>query len=240
MTQTDDCETTETKPLWPKVVLITAIIIVWYVLLKISPLDEWLLGVLIWVKGLGFWGPFIFVLLYIPSCVLMFPDILPNTAAGAIWGIFIGAAAVSFGRLLGSTVTFLLARRFSQHWQEQRMAKDPKFAAVAKAIEQQGFRIVLLLRLCPLFPVIMLNYGLGMTQVTLRSYMAGTLLGMIPRTLFVAYAGSGVRSLMDLSSGKALENAGNPLLYWGGLVISLIIVVFLANKARTLINEATR
>jgi len=170
----------------------------------------------------------------------MFPDILPNAAAGAIWGVGIGAVAASVGRILGSTVTFLLARYLTKNWQERRMASDPKFAAVAKAVERDGFRIVILLRLCPLFPVIMLNYGLGMTGVRLRSYILGTLLGMIPRTLFVAYSGSGVRSLMDLTSGSGVDVTGNPLIYWGGLVLSLIILIILANKARHLINEATR
>ena len=229
-----------TKRLWPKALIFIVVIAIWYVLLQVSPLDKWLLNVLLWIEGLGFWGPFIFVLLYIPSCVLMFPDILPNAAAGAIWGAGTGAVAASIGRILGSTVTFLLARYLTKSWQERRTASDPKFAAVAKAVEREGFRIVILLRLCPLFPVIMLNYGLGMTGVRLRSYILGTLLGMIPRTFFVAYSGSGVRSLMDLTSGNGVGVTGNPLIYWGGLALSLIILVILANKARHLINEATR
>jgi len=227
------------RRVWPKILLFTVIIALWYVLLQVSPLDEWLLKMLSWVEELKFWGPFIFVLLYIPSCVLMFPDILPNAAAGAIWGVGIGTAAASVGRLFGCTATFLSARYFSRKWQEQRMADDPKFAALSKAIEREGFRIVILLRLCPLFPVIMLNYGLGMTQVRLRSYLLGTFIGMIPRTLFVAYSGSGARSVMDLASGDGTQSAGNPLIYWGGLVLCLIIVIILANKARKLINEAT-
>lgn len=169
----------------------------------------------------------------------MFPDVLPNAAAGAIWGAGMGAVVASIGRLLGCTITFLLARRFSKKWQEQRMARDPKFAALSKAIEREGFRIVILLRLCPLFPVIMLNYGLGMTRVRLRSYMAGTFIGMIPRSLFVAYSGRGVRTMADIASGNGMQSTGNPLIFWGGLLFSLVILVFLANKARHLINEAT-
>lgn len=232
-------EIKSTKRIWPKLLLFTVIIVIWYALLQVTPLDKWLLEVLSRIEQYGFWGPCIFILIYIPSCVLMFPDVLPNAAAGAIWGAGLGAAVASIGRLLGSTITFLLARRFSKRWQEQRMASDPKFAALSKAIEREGFRIVILLRLCPLFPVIMLNYGLGMTRVRLRSYMVGTLIGMIPRSLLVAYSGSGVRAVADIASGNGMQGAGNPVIFWGGLVLSLVIVVFLANKARRLINDAT-
>jgi len=212
----------------------------WYGLSRVIPLERWLLSVLAWVEGLGFAGALIFMLLYVPSCVLMFPDVLPNAAAGAIWGVGVGTVAVSFGRVLGSAATFLLVRTIAGRWAEHKMAADPKFAAVAETVGREGFRIVVLLRLCPLFPVIMLNYALGLTRVSLAAYAGGTLLGMIPRTLFVAYVGSGARSLADLAGGNATHLAGDPLLFWVGLVMSLVIVVILAAKARRLINDATR
>jgi uncharacterized membrane protein YdjX (TVP38/TMEM64 family) len=227
--------------LWPKVFVFFAIIAAWYGLSRVLPLETWLLDVLAWIKGLGPWGPVIFVLLYIPSCVLMFPDILLNAAAGAIWGVGVGTVAVSLGRVLGSAATFLLARNIAGRWIEGKMAADAgRFAAVAEVVGRQGFRIVTLLRLCPLFPAIMLNYALGLTRVSLMAYAAGTLIGMIPRTLLVAYIGSGTRSLADLATGDGMNVTNHPMLYWGGLVLSLAIVMILANKARRLINDATR
>lgn len=223
-----------------KVLIYFSIIAAWYGLTYVLPIEAWLLHTLAWVKGLGPWGPVIFVFLYVPCCVLMLPDILPNAAAGAIWGVGVGAVAVSFGRVLGGVVTFLLTRGLAGDWVERKTAADPKFAAVAKAVEREGFRIVLLLRLCPLFPVIVLNYSLGLTPVSLKAYVMGTLIGMIPRTLFVAYVGSGTRSLFDLAAGNGANVAISPVFYWGGLVFSLLIVVVLAHQSRRLINEATR
>lgn len=226
--------------LWHKTFFFFTIIAAWYGLSRLVPLEAWLVSVLTWVEGMGFWGPVIFIFIYVPSCVLMFPDIFPNAAAGALWGVGVGAVAVSFGRMIGSAATFLLVRRIGGRWIERKMAADPKFAAVAEAVGREGFRIVALLRLCPLFPVIMLNYGLGLTRVTLPAYMAATLIGMIPRTVFVAYVGSGARSLADLAGGGETPLAGDAALFWTGLAISLVIVVILARKARKLINEATR
>jgi len=226
--------------LWPKVLIFFTIIAAWYGLSWVLPLEAWFLDLLAWIERLGPWGAFIFILLYIPFCVLMFPDILPNAAAGAIWGVGVGTVAVSLGRGLGSAVTFLLARNIAGHRLDRKMEADPKFAAVAEAVGRQGFRFVVLLRLCPLFPAIMLNYALGMTRVSLRAYVAGTLIGMIPRTLFVAYVGSGTRSVAGLVAGDEIRLSAHPVLYWGGLVLSLVIVAFLSNKARRLINEATQ
>ena len=90
--------------IWPKTFIFFAIIATWYGLSRVFPLEAGLLDILAWIKGLGPWGPVIFVLLYLPSCVLMFPDFLPNAAAGAIWGVGAGTVAVSLGRVLGTEV----------------------------------------------------------------------------------------------------------------------------------------
>ena len=103
-------EVSGAKRIWPKFLVFVVVIALWYLLLQISPLDKWLLVFLARLENSGFWGPLLFILLYIPACVLMFPDILPNAAAGAIWGISTGTVVVSVGRMLGSTATFLLAR----------------------------------------------------------------------------------------------------------------------------------
>jgi uncharacterized membrane protein YdjX (TVP38/TMEM64 family) len=231
---------TTTTRLWPKVLVFAGIIAAWYGLSRVVPLEAWLLSVLAWIENLGPWGPVMFVVLYLPCCVLMFPDVVPNAAAGAIWGVGLGAAVVLVGRLFGSAVTFLLVRNVAGGSVERRMAADPKYNAVADAVGREGFRLVTLLRVCPLFPVIMLNYALGLTRVTLWAYVGGTLVGMIPRTLFVAYLGSGARSLADIAAGTATGNTPPPVVYWAGLVLSLGVVVILAYKARRLIDEATR
>ncbi len=224
---------------WPKALVYVAVIVGWYVLSRIFPLDAWLLGLLSWIEGLGLWGAIVFILLYVPSCVLMLPDVLPNAAAGAIWGIGVGTLSVSIGRVLGSAATFLLARGIAGGMVNRRMAKDPKFAAMAEAVRQDGFKFVILLRLCPLFPTIMLNYLLGLTRVRLRAYAAGTLIGMLPRTVVITYIGSGARSLADVSAGTALNPAAHPVLFWSGLVLSLFVAVLLGYKARQILKKTT-
>ena len=224
------------KP-WRKALIYLSVIATWAGLSRIFPLDVWLLQVLAWIDGLGYWGLVLFALLYIPACLLMFPDVLPNAAAGAIWGVGAGAVVVSVGRVLGSAVTFLLTRNLARRWMERAMAADARYAAVSEAVGREGFRIVTLMRLCPLFPVILLNYALGLTRVSLPAYAAGTLVGLLPRTILVAYVGSGARSLADIAAGEAMTVPGPPILYWCGLALSLILAAYLALKARRILNE---
>jgi len=234
-------EKTETPSrLWPKILFFFIAITSWYGLSRLLPLEAWLLNLLTWIEGRGFWGLLIFILLYIPACVFMFPDIFPNAAAGAIWGIGIGTAVTLLGRVLGSSVTFLLTRNIAGRWLERKMDADPKFAAIAEAIGREGFRIVVLLRLCPIFPSLMLNYAFGLTRISLKAAAAGTLIGMIPRTLFVAYVGAGTRNLADIAAGEGTRLTTHPILFCAGFILSLAILIILAAKARRLINEATR
>ncbi|HOZ45868.1 MAG TPA: TVP38/TMEM64 family protein [Candidatus Hydrogenedentes bacterium] len=224
--------------LWPKLLVYFAVIGTWLILSRLLPLDEWFVALMGRIEAWGVWGLVAFVLLYVPCCVLMLPDLLPNAAAGAIWGVGVGAVAVSLGRVLGSTATFLLARTVAASWIERRTATDAKFAAVSEAIGREGFKVVVLLRLCPLFPVILLNYALGLTPVRLRTCAVATLLAMIPRTFVVAYVGSGARSLADLAAGEAEAQPAQLALFWGGLVASLIVVAILVVKARRMLNAA--
>src|SRR5439155_8152758 len=110
-------------------------------------------------------------------------------AAGVIYGVAGGVAIVSPSSVLGATVCFLLGRTVLRKSVEQKVAANPKFAAIERAVSKNGFKIVLLTRLSPVFPFTALNYGLGLTTVKLRDYVLASFLGMLPGTLLYVYLG---------------------------------------------------
>ncbi len=69
---------------------------------------------------------------------------------------------------------------------------NPKFAAIDKAVGREGWKIVLLnaavARCC--FRFNLLNYGFGLTAVTLRDYALATWIGITPGTVLYVYIGS--------------------------------------------------
>jgi uncharacterized membrane protein YdjX (TVP38/TMEM64 family) len=89
-----------------------------------------------------------------------------------------------------------------QHWEQ--ISKYPKFEAIDKAVAKEGFKIVALTRLSPLFPFNLLNYAFGITQVSLKDYVLGSI-GMVPGTILYVYIGSLVGSLAQIGSKAQID-----------------------------------
>lgn len=73
---------------------------------------------------------------------------------------------------------------------EGLLAENPKFRALDTAIAKEGFKVILLLRLSPIFPFALSNYLYGVTSVDFFEYMMGTLIGFFPGTLAYVYGGT--------------------------------------------------
>ncbi len=112
-----------------------------------------------WVDGLGFWGPLVFIVGYAIATVAFVPGSLLTLAAGAIFGLVQGTAYVFVAATLGSTAAFLVSRYLARAPIERRLADNARFSAIDRAVAREGRKIVLLLRLSPVFPFVLLNYG---------------------------------------------------------------------------------
>jgi uncharacterized membrane protein YdjX (TVP38/TMEM64 family) len=141
--------------------------------------------------------------------------------------------------VLAATTAFLLGRTIARDWVARRLGQDPRLAAIDAAVGQSGFKIVLLLRLSPLFPFNVLNYTLGLTRVRLRDFVLGSWIGMLPGTALYVYIGSLVTSASELASGARPSSgvAGRVLLVVG-LVATLAVVVLVTRIARKALKHA--
>src|SRR6185295_6124938 len=121
----------------------------------------------------------------------------------------------------GSSLAFLIARYVARRAIERRIAGNPKFAAVDRAVGREGFKIVALLRLSPVFPFNLLNYSLGLTRVSFLQYLAASI-AMLPGTLLYVYYGKAAGSLAAVAGGvKTGKGAG----YWLTLGIGLAATI---------------
>ena len=94
----------------------------------------------------------------------------------------------------------------------------PRFFAIDRAIGGQGFKIVLLTRLCSLFPYDLMSYVFGLSEVPLSRYVLATWLGRLPEIVVWAYIGSNAKNLSDLSPAKLTPESENKSSYgWGWL-----------------------
>jgi uncharacterized membrane protein YdjX (TVP38/TMEM64 family) len=126
-------------------------------------------------------APLVFVAVHIAASLLFLPRTVLAVAAGLMFGIGWGIVWAAVGSTLGAVAGFCLAR--SVH----RGLVDPgrlaAFASVLDWTERGGWRAVAILRLVPVIPHSLANYGLGLTAMPLRSYMFGSLAGQLPMTV---------------------------------------------------------
>jgi len=192
-----------------------------------------------WVDSLGVWGPFVFILGYIVAAVAFVPGVLLTLAAGAIWGIFPGVLYAFVAAVLGSTAAFLVARYLARAVIERRMAGNTRFAALDRAVGEQGRKLVFLLRLSPVFPFNILNYALGLTSVRFGDYVVASV-GMLPGTFLYVYYGKLIGDLAALAGGVAAEKGTEYYLFLAvGLVATLVATAFVTRMARTALRTAT-
>jgi uncharacterized membrane protein YdjX (TVP38/TMEM64 family) len=159
---------------------------------------------LAWVEGLGAIAPIAFIIIYNIATVLLIPGSILTLGGGVLFGIGWGSFYVFIAATLGATIAFWIGRNFARDWVSQQISKYPKFEAIDKAVAKEGFKIVALTRLSPLFPFNLLNYAFGITQVSLKDYVLGSI-GMVPGTILYVYIGSLVGSLAQIGSKTQID-----------------------------------
>ena len=189
------------------------------------------------IANLGPWGPAAFILIYIIATVLFIPGSLLTLGSGVLFGILGGTVCVSIGSVLGATCAFLTGRYLTRDWVSKQIEGNQKFKAIDAAVASEGWKIVLLTRLSPIFPFNLLNYAFGVTQVSLRDYFFASWIGMIPGTVMYVYIGSLAGSLAAIGvQGRSRTNA-EWALYGIGLVATIALTVYATRLAKKALDE---
>jgi uncharacterized membrane protein YdjX (TVP38/TMEM64 family) len=191
------------------------------------------------VDGLGPWGPIAFIAAYALACVAFVPASLLTLAAGALFGVVRGTAFVLLGATLGATGAFLIARYVARDWVAKRVMADARFAAIDRAIAQQGRKVVFLLRLSPVIPFNVLNYALGLTQVRVADYVLASI-GMLPGTVLYVYSGklAGV-AVGAAGSAAPAKGAGFYAVLGLGLAATIAVTVLVTRTAKRALSDIT-
>jgi uncharacterized membrane protein YdjX (TVP38/TMEM64 family) len=187
-----------------------------------------------WVQSLGAWAPLAFVAGYTVVALLLMPAFLLTLAAGALWGFWWGLLLAMTGAVCGATCAFLGARSVLRGIVERYVMGHPRLVAIDRAVESEGARLVLLLRLSPAVPFVLLNYVLGVSRISLRDHFVG-LLGMIPTAAMYVYAGKVAGDLAALASGAAVPRGTVYYvlltLGFGATVLATVLVTRTAKRA---------
>lgn len=195
---------------------------------RLLPLWEWMVQLEGLVRGMGPAGMVLYGAVYVAAVVLFVPGIVLTLGAGFLFGLGWGIVVVSIASTIAAALAFLIARYLARGAVERLARKNPKFAAIDRAIGKEGWRVVALLRLSPLVPFSLSNYLYGLTSVRFVPYLATSWAAMLPATLLYVYLGAAGRTIGEKTPRSPWEWA----LLGAGLAATAAVTVMLTRVAR--------
>jgi pyruvate/2-oxoglutarate dehydrogenase complex dihydrolipoamide dehydrogenase (E3) component/uncharacterized membrane protein YdjX (TVP38/TMEM64 family) len=219
-----------------KAVLVVALLASMVIVGLLLPVRAWFAEFEAYVHSLGAIGPVIYALGYVALTVLLFPASFVTLGAGTLFGLKTGLFVALVGANLGALCSFLLARTFLRQRVTHWTLSHPKFRFLDEAIGKQGFKMVLLCRLSPIFPFILLNYFLGLTAVRTAAYVLANLLGMLPAMFLFVYIGATARAALEVQ--PTATDFYEQILKYVGLAATVLLVVVVTRLARKALREA--
>ncbi|MBD1841113.1 TVP38/TMEM64 family protein [Coleofasciculus sp. FACHB-64] len=220
--------------------LVAALIAALIFAAKYFNVQEQLKSALAWIDSLGFWAPLTFIVLYILATVLFIPGSILTLGAGVVFGVILGSIYVFIGATLGAAAAFLVGRYLARGWVSKQIENNPKFKVIDQAVAKEGFKIVLLTRLSPIFPFNLLNYSFGITQVSLKDYFLASI-GMIPGTIMYVYIGSLAGSIATIGAVQP-KNTETEIAQWVvrvvGFIATVAVTIYVTRIARKALEKS--
>ena len=184
----------------------------------------WLPEFVTWVEGQGAYGPLVFMIVYALAVLAWVPGWWLTFAGGVIFDVLPATAYVFVGSTVGSSLAFLAARYVARGAVERWLAGSGRLDRMDRALSRQGWKVVFLLRLSPVFPFTPMNFLLGLTRLRFRDYLLASP-GMLPGSLMYVYMGKVAGDVARVVAGVPLERGP---LGWSVLGLGLLATVALA------------
>lgn len=168
--------------------------------------------------SLGWLAFFAYFTLYIIVCLFSLPGTPVTILGGALFGPLLGTVYTVVSASAGLALSFLVARYGFKNIMLEKFSSSKSFIKIYDGVEKQGWRILMITRLLPIFPFALQNYIYGLTNINFFTYWGLSTLFIIPGT--AAYT---------LSSGAVLsgEFSTKNLIYLGIGALCFVLVSFL-------------
>jgi uncharacterized membrane protein YdjX (TVP38/TMEM64 family) len=179
-----------------------------------------------YVQSLGIAGPVIFTFIFIVRPFFLIPSIALFIAGGLAFGPIWGPIYASVGATIGGTFAFLVARKMGHEYVMAKLKLGTDIIESARF----GFWMVFILSLIPIMPVTVINYGSGISSMSLRSYVTAHVLGITPRIFAFGFLGN---ALLEIGSGKfkiALI----------GIILMAIITLVIKKRYKQMLKQSSK
>jgi len=177
----------------------------------------------------GAWSAICYPLFFAVCNVLLLPGGVVGVGGGFFFGLWWGFIIVLLGNSIGAAISFALSRWLGQRWLSRKLSRNQTLRMLEPAVEREGWKIIFLSQLHPLFPTSLLNYLYGLTRIRFRTYMLWTSIGRAPGLFLYAYLGTLGQFGLNLVRGKT-----HPRMMeywtWGGAFVTTALLFFLLSR----------
>lgn len=188
----------------------------------------------------GVWGAVCYPFLFALCNVLLLPGGILCVGGGFFFGLWWGFAIVFVGNAIAAAISFSVSRWLAGHWFRQKFAQNPTLRALEPAVEREGWKIIFLSQLHPLFPTSLLNYLYGLTRIPFHTYMLWASIGRTPGLFLYVYLGTLGQFGMNLVRGKSHPRVVEYWIWGGAFVISALLLLVLSRIALQAVQRAQR
>ncbi|MGI8890686.1 MAG: TVP38/TMEM64 family protein, partial [Chthoniobacterales bacterium] len=190
------------------------------------------------VMHLGVWSAICYPLLYAGCNVLLLPGGLLSLGGGFFFGLWWGFFIILVGNVSGAAISFFLSRWIGRRWLRRKLLRNATLEALEPSVEREGWKIILLSQLHPLFPTSLLNYLYGLTTIRFRTCILWVAIGQVPGLFLYAYLGTLGQLGLNLFRGKSHPRLIEYGIWGGGLLLSIVILALLGRISLRLLKEA--
>ncbi len=178
-----------------------------------------------WVRDQGLTGMLLYVLAYTVRPLVFFPASLLTVFGGYTYGPWLGTLLDVIGAGTGGLLSFWIARLLGRRGVEKLIGKG-KLNVLDERIATNGFLVVLIVRLIPLFPFDAISYASGLSKIRFKQFAIANYIGIIPGAFVYNNIGS---SLRDPFSWQFFLAIGLYVLFFA---VGLVAQQILKNKQK--------
>lgn len=221
-----------------RLLLLGVVLLVPLLVMRIPTVRKALVDLVTFMREAPIQGVVLFVVIEALALLLTTPTWLMSGLAGYAYGFVWGFVLAWPALIFSTTIVFLFGRTFARKWVASRSAEVHFWKAVDRAAQQNGFKVMLLMRLAVALPQNLVTYMLSATSLRLRDFLWGSFLGYLPATIVHVYVGSHVENITAFVAGESQSRGPGPWITAAiGLVLTISALVVISRYARKALDE---
>jgi uncharacterized membrane protein YdjX (TVP38/TMEM64 family) len=209
-------------------------------LTRLLPIVEWISQAQARLAEMQLWGAILYPFLFAVCNILLLPGGIIAMGGGLFFGLWWGTFLVLAGNLIAAAFAFGVSRTLGRGWLERKFGKSRRWRVLDAAVRREGWKIIFLSQVHPLFPTSLLNYLYGVTSIRFVTCLFWITVGQLPGLFLYAYLGTLAQLGIKLARGQTHPFPHEYTVWLGGLLLTIAVTTALGHLALRLLKEVER